>query len=73
MRHFEYIKQNSIAEIVSTVESFLGKGYKKDIFAVLLTDLNLTTLLTVLIVAVCRSMHSLLRLLEERCLTAKKR
>ena len=35
--HFPYIKQNSIAEIVSTMESFLYNGYKKDIFAVLLT------------------------------------
>ena len=26
MRHFPYIKQNSIAEIVSTMESFLGAG-----------------------------------------------
>ena len=32
MRHFPYIKQNSIAEIVSTMESFLCKDYKKDIF-----------------------------------------
>ena len=33
--HFPYIKQNSIAEIVSTMESFLSVGYKKDIFALL--------------------------------------
>ena len=31
MRHFPYIKQNSIAEIVSTMESFLYRAAKKDI------------------------------------------
>ncbi len=46
MRHFPYIKQNPIAEIVSTMESFLCKGYKKDIFAVLLTGFELSNSIT---------------------------
>ena len=40
--HFPYIKQNSIAEIVSTMESFLCKGYKKDIFRKVLTGFELS-------------------------------
>ena len=43
MSRFRHIKQNSIAEIVSTMESFLCKGYKKDIFAVLLTIFSVVT------------------------------
>ena len=38
---FENIKQNSIADIVSTMESFLCKGYKKDIFEGVLTGFEL--------------------------------
>ena len=30
-RHFPYIKQNSIAEIVSTMESFFARSTEKDI------------------------------------------
>ena len=39
---FPYRKQNSIAEIVSTMESFLWKGYKKDIFGRVLTGFELS-------------------------------
>ena len=34
---FSHIKQNSIAETQSTMESFLSESYKKDIFGGVLT------------------------------------
>ena len=40
-RHFPYIKQDSIAETRSTMESFLCKGYKKDVFEGVLTGFEL--------------------------------
>ena len=62
MSRFEYIKQNSIAEIVSTMELFLvaEMGFEA-------RQIRVMTRRTSRIVVDCRSIHSLRQLLASLC------